>query len=157
MSRWRPLMYNGKKLCWSWRIGICSRGNNWWKLTLIWRIVPMNFEYKFKNWKANWKHFAKCSIKFLKSCTWTIGWRYLNNYFWTMPCLRYRTKHWFIKTQSGRNGANCGGNHWRTNRRQFGDYFCRWRSIFEWTGCMPITFWGLEVWPTYWQIGWGTC
>jgi len=75
MVRWRPLVYNKKILYWSWRLLVCSRGNNLRKSTLIWRIIPMNFQYKFKNWRAYWKQFTKHPIKFLNLFTWTIGWR----------------------------------------------------------------------------------
>ncbi len=98
-------MYNGKRICWSWRIHVCNRGNNWRKLTLIWKIIPMNFEYNSKNWRANWKHFVKCRVKFFKPPTWIISWRNLRNCFWTMLRLRYWTKHWLIKTRNGRNGG----------------------------------------------------
>jgi hypothetical protein len=105
MVRWRPLVYNKKRPWWSWKILICNRRKNWWKSTLIWRIIPMNFKYIFKNWKVNWKHFAKCLVKFLNLLTRTTNWKSLRNYFWTTPCLKYRTKHLLIRTWSGRNGG----------------------------------------------------
>jgi hypothetical protein len=105
MARWKPLMHNENFFCWNWKIIVYSRRNNWWKSTLTWKIVPMNFGYRPKNWKANWRHFIKHRVKFFKPHTWITGWRSLNNFFWTMLCLRYKTKHWLIKTRNGRNGG----------------------------------------------------
>jgi hypothetical protein len=105
MARWKPLLHNEIFFCWSWKITVCNRRNNWWKSPLTWRIIPMNFGYRSKNWRANWRHFVKRWVKFFKPHTWITGWRSLNNYFWIVPCLRYGPKHWLIKTQNERNGG----------------------------------------------------
>jgi hypothetical protein len=45
--------------------------------------------------------------------------------------------------------ANNIGDYGRTNPRQFGDSSCKWRSLLEWTGCIPVIVWWLYIWPTY--------
>jgi hypothetical protein len=49
--------------------------------------------------------FCKVFNKVFKLLTWTTNWRSLRNYFWTTPCLRYRTEHLLIKTWSEKNGG----------------------------------------------------
>ncbi len=39
--------------------------------------------------------------------------------------------------------ANCTRDYERTNPRQFGDCSCRWKSLYEGIGCIPVTIWRL--------------
>jgi hypothetical protein len=52
--------------------------------------------------------------------------------------------------------ANRIGNFKRTYLGQFGDILFKWKSLLEWTCCIPVIVWRLYIWLAYWQTYWGT-
>jgi hypothetical protein len=51
---------------------------------------------------------------------------------------------------------NCIGDYGRIYSKQFGNSWCKWKSLLEWISCIPIMIWWPYIWPIYKQIGWST-